>query len=114
MNYRWKIYLVNLDPTVGSEQSKTRPVLVISNEDINSVLPVLTVIPITSFKEGRKIYINEVFINTKVSSLKRDSIILCYQIRTIDKKRMIKEIGEIKTDKKKLEIMESLRYQLEL
>ena len=114
MNYRWKIYLVNLDPTVGSEQSKTRPVLVISNEDINSVLPVLTVIPITSFKEGRKIYINEVFINTKVSGLKRDSIILCYQIRTIDKKRMIKEIGEIKTDKKKLEIMESLRYQLEL
>ena len=106
--------MVNLDPTVGSEQSKTRPVLVISNEDINSVLPVLTVIPITSFKEGRKIYINEVFINTKVSGLKRDSIILCYQIRTIDKKRMIKEIGEIKTDKKKLEIMESLRYQLEL
>src|SRR6056297_663651 len=101
MNYRWKIYLVNLDPTVGSEQSKTRPVLVISNEDINSVLPVLTVIPITSFKEGRKIYINEVFINTKVSGLKRDSIILCYQIRTIDKKRLIKEIGEIKTEKKK-------------
>ena len=88
MDYRWKIYLVNLDPTIGSEQSKTRPVLVISNEDINSVLPVLTVIPITSFKEGRKIYINEVFINTKVSGLKRDSIILCYQIRTIDKKRL--------------------------
>ena len=114
MYYRWKIYLVNLDPTIGSEQSKTRPVLVISNEDINSVLPVLTVIPITSFKEGRKIYINEVFINTKVSGLKRDSIILCYQIRTIDKKRLIKEIGEIKMDKKKLEIMESLRYQLDI
>ncbi|HPF16588.1 MAG TPA: type II toxin-antitoxin system PemK/MazF family toxin [Thermotogota bacterium] len=114
MDYRWKIYLVNLDPTIGSEQSKTRPVLVISNEDINSVLPVLTVIPITSFKEGRKIYINEVFINTKVSGLKRDSIILCYQIRTIDKKRLIKEIGEIKMDKKKLEIMESLRYQLDI
>ncbi|MEA1883790.1 MAG: type II toxin-antitoxin system PemK/MazF family toxin [Thermotogota bacterium] len=114
MTYRWKIYLVNLDPTIGSEQSKTRPVLVISNEDINSVLPVLTVIPITSFKEGRKIYINEVFINTKVSGLKRDSIILCYQIRTIDKKRLIKEIGEIKTEKKKFEIMDSLSYQLDL
>ena len=114
MTYRWKIYLVNLDPTIGSEQSKTRPVLVISKENINSVLPVLTVIPITSFKDGRKIYMNEVFINSKVSGLKRDSIILCYQIRTIDKKRLIKEIGEIKTDKKKLEIMESLRYQLDI
>jgi len=90
--------LVNLDSTIGSEQSKTRPVLVFCNEDINSVLTVLTGIPITSFKEGRKIYINEVFISTKVSGLKRYSILLCYQIRTIDKKRLIKEIGKIKNE----------------
>ena len=58
MNYRWNIYLVNLDPTVGSEQGKTRPVLVISDDDINAILPVINILPLTSHKQGRKIYPN--------------------------------------------------------
>jgi mRNA interferase MazF len=53
MDYRWQIYLVNLDPTVGSEQGKTRPVLVISDDDINGILPVINILPITSYKQGR-------------------------------------------------------------
>jgi len=35
MDYRWNIYLVNLDPVMGSEQGKTSPVLIISDDDIN-------------------------------------------------------------------------------
>jgi mRNA interferase MazF len=35
MEYRWHIFLANLDPVIGSEQGKTRPVLVISEEEIN-------------------------------------------------------------------------------
>ena len=61
MRYRWQIYLVDLEPTVGSEQGKTRPVIVISDEDINIILPVINVLLITSYKTGRKIYPNEVF-----------------------------------------------------
>ncbi|KAF5413868.1 MAG: hypothetical protein C5S38_05425 [Candidatus Methanophagaceae archaeon] len=45
---RWRIFLVNLDPVVGSEQGKTRPVLIISEEEINQILPVVNVLPITS------------------------------------------------------------------
>ena len=54
MGYRWNIFLANLDPTIGSEQGITRPVLVISNEEINNILPVVNVIPITSKKSTDK------------------------------------------------------------
>ncbi len=69
MNYRWSIYLVNLDPSSGSEQGKTRPVLVISDDDINAILPVINILPITSYKQGRKIYPNEVFFVIKYALL---------------------------------------------
>ena len=114
MGYRWDIYLVNLDPVIGSEQGKTRPVLVISDDDINAILPVINILPITSFKQGRKIYPNEVFLQKEQSHLDKDSIVLCYQIRTIDKKRLIKKIGEIKDDDIKNEIIDSLSFQLGL
>lgn len=61
MDYRWNIYLVNLDPVMGSEQGKTRPVLIISDDEINAILPVINILSITSYKQGRKIYPNEVF-----------------------------------------------------
>ena len=114
MDYRWNIYLVNLDPVMGSEQSKTRPVLIISDDDINAILPVINCLPITSYKQGRKIYPNEVFLQKEQSNLDKDSIVLCYQIRTIDKKRLIKKIGEIKDDDVKNEIIDSLSFQLGL
>lgn len=59
---RWSIYLVNLDPTIGSEQGKTRPVLVISDDDVNAILPVINILPLTSLKQGRRIYPNEVLL----------------------------------------------------
>jgi mRNA interferase MazF len=39
-SYRWRVFLANLDPVIGSEQGRTRPVLVISEEEINQILPV--------------------------------------------------------------------------
>jgi len=50
MDYRWHIFLASLDPIIGSEQGKTRPVLVISEEEINQILPVVNVLPVTSRK----------------------------------------------------------------
>ena len=76
MNYRWNIYLVNLNPTVGSEQGKTRPVLVISDDDINAILPVINSLPLTSHKQGRKIYPNEVLLPKEQTTLDKDSIVL--------------------------------------
>jgi mRNA interferase MazF len=114
MKYRWNIYLVNLDPVVGSEQGKTRPALVISEEEANLVLPVVNILPITSLKEGRRVYSNEVLINKEDSQLDKNSLILCYQIRAVDKTRLIKKIGGIDSEDIKQEIIDALSYQLGL
>lgn len=110
--YKWHIYLANLDPVVGSEQGKTRPVLVISEEEINQILPVVNVIPITSRKPERKIYPNEVLLPAKTAGLENESILLCYQIRTLDKKRLTKVIGKIEDEELQEHIYDALCFQL--
>ena len=59
---QWSVWLANLDPVVGSEQGRTRPLLVISDTSLNDILPVVNVIPITSRKPNRRIYPNEAFL----------------------------------------------------
>ncbi len=111
---RWGIFLVNLDPTIGSEQGKTRPVLVISDDDINTILPVINILPLTSLKSGRRIYPNEVLLKKEQSGLDKDSLVLCHQIRTIDKKPLIKKLGDVKNDGIRTEIIDALSFQLGL
>lgn len=96
---RGEVYLVCLDPTIGSEINKTRPALIISNDINNQVSDTLTVIPITSSTE--KIYPFEVFFPSDKSGLSKNSKAKCNQIRTIDKKRLIKSLGNISSEKLK-------------
>lgn len=112
VEYRWHIFLANLDPVVGSEQGKTRPVLVISEEELNKILPVVNVLPITTKKPDRKIYPNEVLLTDGIGGLNNESIVICYQIRTLDKKCLIKEIGKIEGWEIYDAIMEALCFQL--
>lgn len=113
MKYKLGIFLANLDPVIGSEQGKIRPVIVISEEDINQILPVVNILPITSRKTERiKIYPNEVLIIPEESGLSNESIILCYQIRTLDKKRLIKQLGKIEKFELQEQIHEALCFQL--
>lgn len=88
--------------------------MVISVDDINAILPVINSLPITSYKQDRRVYPNEVFLQKEQSSLDKDSVVLCYQVCTIDKKRLIKKIGEIKDDDVKSEIIDALSFQLGL
>ncbi|SFV61477.1 Programmed cell death toxin YdcE [hydrothermal vent metagenome] len=97
---QYDVYLADLNPTIGREQRGRRPVLIISNSYEN-LLDVLTIIPITSLKEGRKIYPNEVLLK---SELEKPSILLCQQIRTISKKRLIKKLTTIANPYTKKEI----------
>ncbi|MCF8007253.1 MAG: type II toxin-antitoxin system PemK/MazF family toxin, partial [Methylovulum sp.] len=71
-------------------------------------------LPLTSLKQGRRIYPNEVLLKKEQSGLDKDSLVLCYQIRTIDKKRLIKKLGEIKNDDIRTEIIDALSFQLGL
>ena len=68
---KWTIWLANLDPVVGSEQGKTRPVIIVSENQINEVLSVVNVLPITSRKKNRDIYPNETLLPLKHSTLKK-------------------------------------------
>lgn len=115
MIYQWHIYIASLDPVRGSEQAGWRPVLIVSRERLNQVLPVVNVVPITSRKSPRRrTYANEVLLPAGTASLANDSIAICYQIRTLDKSRLNKEIGEVTEPKIKNQIKKALRFQLEI
>jgi len=109
---RWEIWLANLDPVVGSEQGKTRPVVIISDDGINNILSIVNVLPLTSRKAGRIIYPNEVLINANNFGLQTDSIVLCHQIRTLDKKRFLKLYGRIDAPLLQEQIVVALKFQL--
>jgi mRNA interferase MazF len=115
VTYQWTIFLASLDPVTGSEQAGRRPVLVVSRERLNQLLPVVNVVPLTSRKSPtRTIYPNEVFLPAGTASLPLDSIVLCYQIRTLDKRRLEQALGELRDTALQVAIAEALRFQLEL
>jgi len=91
---RGEIVLVNLEPVKGSEQGGVRPVLIIQNDISNERSPTTIISPITS-KIYEKEYPTNVFISKKESKLDKDSTILLNQIRTIDKKRILKKISSL-------------------
>ena len=93
---RGEIWQVSLEPVAGHEIGKTRPALVISNDKNNKYSSTVTLIPITASIE--KIYPFEVFISRRDSGLSLDSKIKCNQIRTVDKLRLLKPVGEISTE----------------
>jgi mRNA interferase MazF len=111
MKLRWTLHYANLDPVVGSEQGKTRPVLVI-NEEVDPKFTTLTILPLTSRKPERTIYPNEVLLPSGTGGLEKESIVLCHQIRTLDKKRFIKFIGIIDDIQIQQDIAEALRFHL--
>lgn len=109
---RWYIYRANLDPVIGSEQGKSRPILVISEDNINDLLNIVNVIPITSRKKERQIYPNEVLLEANNYGLPNDSIVMCHQIRTLDKQRLSITYGNINDEDKRAEILDALCFQL--
>ena len=109
---KWGIYRASLDPVVGSEQGKSRPVIVISEDFLNGLMNVVNVLPITSRKQGRTIYPNEVLLNADIFGLPNESIVLCHQIRTLDKQRLTVRYGAIETVNLQAEILDALCFQL--
>ncbi len=90
---RGDIFLANLEPIVGREQGGIRPVLVIQNDIGNKYSPVVIIATITS--QISKEYPTNVFLSKKDSKLDKDSMALLNQIRTIDKKRIMKKISSL-------------------
>jgi mRNA interferase MazF len=91
---RFDVFLVALDPTVGSEIQKTRPCLVISPNELNRHLNTLIVAPFTS---TMKQYPTRIPVNFEG----KDGFIVLDQIRTVSKQRLIKKLGVIETSEQK-------------
>jgi mRNA interferase MazF len=92
---RGGVYLAALDPVMGREISKTRPVVVVSNDKNNTFSGTVTILPISSQRLD-KIYPFEVLLPEGSANLPKDSKIKADQIRTIDKSRIIKHVGTLK------------------
>lgn len=83
---RGEIYYATLDPVIGSESAKRRPVLIVSNDINNRVAATVTILPLTS--QVSKIYPFEVFLPPEKSGLPKPSKVQAQQIRTISKQRL--------------------------
>ncbi len=89
---RGSVYFANLDPGFGSEQGGSRPVLVIQNNAGNRYSPTVIVAAITS--KQKKIIPTHVKLPAE-HGLEKDSVILLEQLRTIDKRRLVKKVAEL-------------------
>jgi mRNA interferase MazF len=90
---RGEICLVSFDPTVGAEIQKTRPALVIQNDIGNRYSPI-TIVAAISSKFGCPPYPTEVVMESSDSGLNQRSAVLLNQIRSVDRKRLVKRIGK--------------------
>ena len=88
---RFDIFLINLDPTIGSEIRKARPCLIISPDEMNNFIATVIIAPMTT--KGRD-YPTRVPCTFK----RKSGQIVLDQIRTVDKIRLIKNLGTIDVD----------------
>jgi len=113
-SWQWTVFLADLNPVKGAEQAGSRPVLVISRESFNQTMPVVTVLPLTTHKRGRRIYPHEFLLQKGQAGLPRDSVVLAHQIRTIDKTRLRSPYGTISDAVIQARIQQALRIHLDL
>ena len=85
---RGEIWLVNLDPAVGSEIRKTRPCVVVSPGEIHTYLRTVIVAPMTTGSHVAPFRVS-------VSHAGKKGLILLDQIRVVDKARLAKKLGEV-------------------
>jgi mRNA interferase MazF len=85
---RFEVHFISLDPTKGSEIRKTRPCVVISPDEMNKFVKTVIIAPMTSTIRDYPTRVNTTFQGKKVQ-------IVLDQIRTVDKSRLIKNIGNI-------------------
>lgn len=95
---RGEIWLVDLNPVRGSEQRGIRPCLVISNDVTNEYAPTVCVAPLTSNLTGRRFPIN-VLLMREDTGLKRDSLLLGGQIRTVSKERLLRKLADLRAER---------------
>ncbi len=92
---RGKIWLVSLDPTIGAEIRKTRPVIVVSSDAIGA-LPIKLVAPLTEWKEYLAQNVWHVkIVPDSLNGLAKTSAVDTLQLRGVDTQRFVQKLGGV-------------------
>lgn len=94
---RGDVYLAGLDPVIGSEQGGTRPVVIIQNDIGNLHAPTIIAVPLTGSTQKPPLP-THVQIEEGEAGLWRASTALCEQVRTLEKTRLIRYLGTLKSE----------------
>ncbi len=93
-----EIWLVSLDPTVGSEIKKTRPAILVNDNTLGK-LPLKIIVPITDWKEKYSVAIWMVkVLPDERNKLTKESSADCFQIRSVAEERCIRKLGFVDDD----------------
>lgn len=102
-----EVWLVNLEPTVGSEIKKTRPSIIVNDNDLGT-LPLKVIVPLTDWKDRYSKAPWMVKISPDISNaLTKDAAADCFQIRSIAEQRLIRKLGEVD-----IEVMDKIQMAL--
>ena len=93
---RGDVVLCDLNPVVGTEQAGVRPAVILQTDRANAVSPHTIIAPFTT-KIRRVLLPSHVLVPVGVGGLNRDSVVLCEQIRVIDKRRIVRVLGHLDT-----------------
>lgn len=88
---RGDVWLVRLDPTVGTEIQKTRPCLIVSPDELNGTLRRVIIAPLTSRSHPAPFRVPTAFGS-------QSGLILLDQVRTVDRQRLVRRVGAIEPD----------------
>ena len=91
---RGDVVLCDLNPVIGTEQAGIRPVVILQIDQANAVSPHTIIAPFTT-KIRRVLLPSHVFVSAGIGRLNQDSVVLCEQIRVIDKSRIIRVLGHL-------------------
>ncbi len=93
---RGDLLLVNLEPTIGSEQrGRSRPCLVASPEELNNIFRGIIVCPVTDARHVKQSELGLTFLPVGEGGLNKNSLVIAFQIRMLDKRRIIRRIGTV-------------------
>ncbi|EJF07780.1 growth inhibitor [Thiovulum sp. ES] len=108
-----EIWIVNLDPTVGSEIKKKRPAVIVNGDEIGK-LPLKIIAPITDFKPHYIAVPWFVKIEPhRQNGLKKISVIDTFQVRSVDEQRLTEKIGEV-SESEMEKVKEALKKVFEM
>jgi len=92
---RGDVYMAVLDPSQGSEQAGTRPVIIVSRDAINKLSPVVVIVPLTSRVNKSRLLPSHVEVRRGEGGLTADSVALCEQVREISTARLTRALGHL-------------------